>query len=560
MIQILPNELIDRIAAGEVVERPAAVVKELVENALDAGATRIEVHLETGGKRLIKVTDNGHGIEKKDLEVVYLRHSTSKINRLEDLEHIASLGFRGEALASIGAVSVTRISSRLADSAEGYATENHGGRVSAPKPAGCPPGTTVEVRNLFYNVPPRLKFLKTDATELSHCVESVTRFALAYPEVAVSLFHNAKTVFKTHAGTSDAERIAGFFGEEVSGKLIPVQGEELGITFKGYLGKPELGRRDLRRSYLFLNGRFIKDKAVHAALRRAYREVMPEKLQPVYFLHLMMPPDWVDVNVHPTKIEVRFLDGARVFSAVYKAARNALAGGERAHAAAVPAGDYAFPSRPALQSLVREQQVPAEPLLFAGEKDLPSSKPFVQVHETYAVFETDEGLAIVDQHALHERILYERLRAEYETGGIQLQQLLVPVTVDLAASLAARMEEICVDMTHVGLRAEPFGPGTVKISAVPAVLRRADPHALAKEVVDRLGGGGLGEEAYQSLLHRMACRAAVKAGDRLGVEELKSLLAEAETIEFSGRCPHGRPTTVAFTRTELEELFKRRGF
>lgn len=559
MIQILPNELIDRIAAGEVVERPAAVVKELVENALDAGSTRIEVHLETGGKRLIKVTDNGQGIDLDDLKIVFLRHSTSKISRLEDLEHIASLGFRGEALASIGAVSVTRLTSRLGDAAEGYATENHGGRVSAPKPTGCPPGTTVEVRNLFYNVPPRLKFLKTDATELSHCVACVTRFALAYPETAISLFHNAKTVFKTHARASELDRIAGFFGEEVSGKLIPVEGEELGITFKGYLGKPELGRRDLRKSYLFLNGRYIKDRAVHAALRRAYREVMPEKLQPVYFLNLIMPPDWVDVNVHPTKIEVRFLDGARVFSAVYKTARTALAGGERAHVAAVPSSDYSFPSQP-MQPLVREQQGLAEPTLFAGEREVPSSKPFVQVHKTYAVFETDEGMAIVDQHALHERILYEKLRGEYETGGIQLQQLLVPVTVDLEASLAAKIEEICVDMTHVGLRAEPFGPSTVKISAVPAVLRRADPHGLAREVVDRLGSGGKGEEAYQSLLHRMACRAAVKAGDRLGVEELKSLLVAAEKIEFSGRCPHGRPTTVAFTRAELEELFKRRGF
>lgn len=561
----------DRIAAGEVVERPAAVVKELVENALDAGAGKIRVLLEAGGRKLIKVEDDGEGIPRDDLERAFLRHATSKLSQVEELFHIASLGFRGEALASIGAVSRARITSRVPGKTEGASVENEGGAVSKIRPAGCPPGTTVEVKNLFYNVPPRLKFLKKESTELSHCVECLTRFALAYPDVAFSLNHNGRQVFRAERSADDLDRIATFFGKEVKDNLIPVSREVLGIRFEGHLGRPGLGRRDMRRSYLFLNGRFIKDKAAHAALSRAFREVMPEKLHPTYFLHIGMPPDWVDVNVHPTKIEVRFIDGARVFSATYRVAAEALASEERLQAAVDRDGPMeSLPQAGRISESAQGFGAIAAETVFQKAKSFPSiqgelvaptpERKILQIHDTYALFETPNGFTIVDQHALHERLLYERLRREYEAGGIRLQLLLVPVIVELEPDRAARDSEICEGLDRLGLKAESFGRGTLKITAVPALLKSADPRGLVLEVIDRVAEGEMGEEVYQKLLHGMACRAAVKAGRRMEREELEALLKSAEGIDFSGRCPHGRPTMVTFTVKELEELFKRRGF
>ncbi len=590
MIRLLPDEVVDRIAAGEVVERPAAVVKELIENALDAGASRIAVRLEAGGRRLIRVEDDGEGMTPDDLEKVFLRHATSKLRDVEDLFHIASLGFRGEALASIGAVSRTQIMSRPDGAAEGALVANDGGKVLPPKPAGCPPGTAVEVRNLFYNVPVRSKFLKTEATELSHCMESVTRFALSHPGIGFTLLHNGREVFRVEQNTGLKDRISAFFDKKVAEALIPVNKELLGIHLEGFLGRPELGRRDMRRSYLFLNDRFIRDRAVHAALRRADREVMPEKFHPVYFLKVGMPPDWVDVNVHPTKIEVRFLDGARVFSAVHKTVAEALAGGEKFSSAAGPPDSPSYAWRPGKSfgsmeprgdagPAVREAPCPGnlsftsgastpDRTMAAADETAPESpevRPsrsgrILQVHETYAVFETPSGLGIVDQHALHERILYEDLRKEYEGGGIRLQKLLLPVTVDLEPARAARVSEICFALNHLGIRAEASGERGIKVSAVPALLKNSDPHALVSEVIDRVAEGGMGEDAYRGLLFSLACRAAVKAGDRLADEELLALLERAEQIAYSGRCPHGRPTMVHLSLAELEVMFKRRGF
>jgi DNA mismatch repair protein MutL len=596
VIRILPDEVIDRIAAGEVVERPAAVVKELVENALDAGATKIEVHLEAGGRRGIRVADNGEGISPEDLKVVFQRHATSKLADVEDLMHIVSLGFRGEALSSIGAVSRAQISSRRHDAEEGFLVKNQGGEVTPPRPTGSPPGTTVDVKNLFYNVPARSKFLKTEATELSHCVTCVTRFALACPEKEFALLHNGKKVFHAARGGDRLTRIAEFFGKETADRLIPVNAEVLGIDVEGFLGKPELARRDQRRCFLFLNGRYIKDRAVHAAIRRAYQEVMPAKFQPVYFLHLGMPPDWVDVNVHPTKIEVRFLDGARVFSALFKTAREALAGGAMLEAGAPPPSNaFTFTRRPVstkkpayggsypspgavgeahagLEEARTASEGEASKTLFPRASDEASKELFetghesilpdriLQILDTYAVFETPQGFALVDQHALHERVLYESLRKEYESGGIQLQQLLMPATVDLDPSLAAMKEELCFDLGHLGIRAEPFGRNTLKITALPALLGDADPRGLVNDVLDRLALGQLGEDAYRALLHRMACRGAVKSGHRLTAEELRALLVAAGKIDFYTRCPHGRPTTVLFSLAEIESMFKRRGF
>jgi DNA mismatch repair protein MutL len=450
----------------------------------------------------------------------------------------------------------------------------------------------VEAKGLFYNVPPRLKFLKTESTELSHCVEVVTRYALSFPGVEFVLAHNGRQVLRAEKNAGILERITSFFGKEVGEALMPVDREELGVRIKGYLGKPDIGRKDMRRSYLFLNGRYVKDRAVHAALRRSYREVMPEKFHPVYFLQLGMPPDWVDVNVHPTKIEVRFLDGARIFSAVFKVASETLAGEERCAAAAAPATGLYTGWRPRKPSAaypfagessyagahgagVTERALPfgtppveragglepegGAPRVPAEEGGLPAGR-ILQVHDTYAVYEMPSGIGILDQHALHERLLYEKLKSEYEAGGIRLQKLLMPVVIDLEPSKASRAEEICFDLNHLGIRAEPFGLSALKISAIPALLKDVDPHGLVMEVIDRVAGGGMGEEAYRGLLHRLACRAAVKAGKSLTEEELRALFESGAGVDYSGRCPHGRPTTVVLTLKELEEMFKRRGF
>ena len=661
MIHRLPDDVIDRIAAGEVVERPASVVKELVENALDAGAGRITIHLEAGGRRLIRVADDGGGMTADDLTRAFVRHATSKLTRVEDLFHVASLGFRGEALASIGAVSRARISTRAGIEAEGRMVDNEGGCLGEVRPVGCPPGTIVEVRDLFYNVAPRLKFLKTEATELSHCVDWVTRFTLANREVGFTLIHNNRNVFKVEPAASFRQRIAHFFGEETEAALLPVNREVQGITVGGFLGRPELGRKDMKRSFLFLNGRNVRDKTVHAALKRAFSEVLPGKFNPAYFLDLVMPPEEVDVNVHPTKIEVRFLDGSNVFSAVYRVVTEALAevesltgisssgvekpGGGSTDTGTRPSGGgelwdrrfndprgKVYPERgetfhkddPSFERrFEREEGMGVEggwgsiaesqgnapmdheastvgasrlgaynPVMPDFEPDTYPGSPsnsaheghsaqagdrypdragvapvrrILQVHRTYAVYETPEGFAIVDQHALHERILYERLRRQYEAGGIHLQLLLVPLKVPLDAIQATRTDELCARLEEVGIRAKPSGERALVIEALPALVRRAEPMKLIREIIERITEEGdprndSDEVAYRALLQRMACRTAVKAGDGLDEQELMHLLNEADHAEWSGRCPHGRPTRVLFSLAEIEELFKRRGF
>jgi len=600
LIRLLSDEVINRIAAGEVIERPAAVVKELVENALDADSGSIVVRLEAGGRRLISVADDGDGMSQEDLKMAFMRHATSKLTDVEELFHVASLGFRGEALASIGAVSKTRVISRKRGFDEGFMVENLWGEVNPITPAGCPNGTTVEVRDLFSNIQPRLKFLKTESTELSHCVDIVTRFALAHQGVGFELFHNNRKVFSVEKNSSFKDRIAGFFGKETVDALIPVDQELLGVHVAGFFTTPELGRKDMRRSFIFLNGRNVRNKAVHAAVKRAYTEVMPAKFQPVYFIKLGMPTEWIDVNVHPTKIEVRFLDGARVFSSVHKAATQSIANAERLDSsfAGETAGDpfsgfgaadqggsssgkalsesyslnhkIGFSNRSIFEDK-SPSETPSETPFDVPQMDSGAPLPnetvvespkgrILQVHGTYAVFETSSGMAIVDQHALHERIIYEKLKAQYERGGVTLQLLLAPIIIELDPARAVKVNEICFDLNHLGLKAETDAGGALKVTAIPALCSKANPRDLVMEVIDQVAEKNMGEDVYRLLLHRLACRAAVKAGDRLTTEEFETLLKDAEKVGYSGRCPHGRPTNIFFSKKELEELFKRRGF
>ncbi len=584
MIHILPDDVIDRIAAGEVVERPYSVVKELMENSIDAGATSIEITLEAGGKKLIKVVDDGDGMTPADLQAVFRRHATSKLDRVDDLLHIASLGFRGEALASIGSVARTRITSRPRTQSEGACIENSGGTVTAVRPAASQPGTKVEVHELFSHVPARLKFLKADSTELSHTVEAVTRILLAFPGVAVRLLHNGRSVLECEKNLSLHDRIRKCFNRELSDNLLPVDGHAGRLRMSGFVGRPEIGRRDRKRSYLFINGRYVNDKVVHAAVRRSFRERLPSRLQPVYFLNLSVPHEEVDVNVHPMKLEVRFRDGTSIFAGTLGIVENALAVREQG-ASGTPwvvrdaprFTDRTSPffggrTSPSFGSGGAALSGTGKLVFGLGESEtnsaqaegrrinLRAAERFLQVHDNYLLFEVDEGVAIVDQHALHERVLYHRLKEEYESGGILLQNLLVPATVEVDKQTALRFDELRVELRPLGIETEAFGWNSLKIMAIPLLFKKADPAALAREVIERLIAGDRGEEAYLDLLHTMACKAAVRAGDRLEEDELAELIGFMDKVEDASHCPHGRPTTILLTRGELEEMFKRRGF
>jgi DNA mismatch repair protein MutL len=523
---------------------------------------------------------------RADLQAAFTRHATSKLDRVEDLLHIASLGFRGEALASIGAVSRARITSRPAKQSEGAVVENKGGAVAAVRPAPSPLGTKVEVADLFYNIPARLKFLKADATELSHVVEAVTRMLLAFPGIEVGLSHNGRSVLSCERSHSLVERIERCFGKDLAGALLPVEGASSMLRMSGYVGRPEAARKDRRRSYLFVNGRYVSDKVVHAAISRAFRERLPARLQPVYFLNLSLPHEDVDVNVHPMKMEVRFRDGTHVFAAVLGMIEDALASREReasatpwvvreaprftdraagagARASGPPAADGTahMPGRSGTHRLAFG--LPPAEGLGPGAGSRVTMRPagrFLQVHDGYLVFEVAEGIAVVDQHALHERVIYHRLKEQYESGGVLLQKLLVPARLEVEAGMAHRTDEIVLELARLGIEAEPFGPASIKVTAIPHLARRTDPQELTRGIMEELIAGSGGEDAYDGLLHSIACRAAVKAGDRLEEDELSELAGFLETVADASHCPHGRPTTILLTLRELEEMFKRRGF
>ncbi len=579
MIHRLSNEVIDRIAAGEVVERPASVVKELMENAIDASASRIEVIIEGGGKKQIKIVDDGDGMTPADLQAAFLRHATSKLDNVEDLQHIASLGFRGEALASIGSVSRARIASRPGNIPEGAEVENNGGTVSPVKPAALPPGTVVEVRDLFYNVPARLKFLRADATELSHIVEAVTRFALAFHEIEFRLVHNGRQVLGVERNMEPGHRIERCFGKDLSTALVPVLGGNGPFRITGHLGRPEIARRDMKRSYLFVNGRFVRDKVVHAAVRRAFRERIPDRFHPVYFLNLSLPPDEVDVNVHPMKMEVRFRDGTRIFASTLGIIEDTISAADRPTATSAgivrePRFQSGFFRRRGKSSPVQQLERAAPERVktvfgfdrpevsTTGERRvaLRSAGRFLQVLDTYLLFQVEDGVAMVDQHAMHERILYQNLREQYESGGVLLQNLLAFATIAVPADWGHRMDELCLKLRRLGIQAEPSGGDQLKITAIPSLVKRADPADLARDVLDRLISKDAEGDIYHDLLHSMACHAAIKAGDSLHEEELAELVRNVERTEHAVRCPHGRPTTIVLTQKELEEMFKRRGF
>jgi DNA mismatch repair protein MutL len=639
-IQQLPASVVNKIAAGEVIERPASVVKELLENSVDAGATRIDVTIEKGGSEMIRMADNGCGIAADELPLATASHATSKIRSAEELFSVGTLGFRGEALASIAEVSRLVIRSRTADAPNGAELEVVGGAAQPPVPVGCPVGTTMEVRNLFFNTPVRHKFLRSPQTEMGHSIEAVTRLALAHPGIHFTLSHNGRLVHDLPPVGNIRGRIAAFFGDELAADLIEIHSESGGIALNGFVANPMHSRATGRMQYLFLNGRAIRDRALQHALGEAYRGLLLTGRQPICFLRLDMPTEMVDVNVHPTKQEVRFQDSGRLYSQLLGTLRTKFLTTDLAARGISPTGygstDVDVPGRAAAgaselvewakqqlgkqldqsgasitvdihragSSTTPERAEPGdhpardeielrEPLQLhridvppfrpfdigrtagmhaepAAAADLPrarvrdfdttSPRNALQVHNRYLVVETETGIEVIDQHALHERILYEQIREKVLGGALESQKLLVPEPVDLAASEAAAVLEHANLLAQLGVEVQPFGGETVLVSSYPAMLANWSPAEILSELVEKLLSGGRQPEPrdlLDDLLHMIACKAAVKFGDRLTGEEIEALLAQRHLAQNDHHCPHGRPTALVFTREDLDRQFKR---
>ena len=618
-IHQLPPSVVNKIAAGEVIERPASVLKELLENAVDAGARRIDVAVEQGGGELIRVADNGCGIAADQLPLAVASHATSKITSADDLFSVASLGFRGEALASIAEVSRLTLRSRPADAESGAELEVVGGQPRPIVPVGCPVGTTIEVRNLFFNTPVRHKFLRSTQTEMGHTLEALTRLALAYPQVHFTITHNGRLMHDLPPVANVRQRIAAFFGADLAEALIEIESTSDDISLRGYVANPMHSRASGRMQYLFLNGRAIRDRALQHALGEAYRGLLLTGRQPICFLRLDLPPELVDVNVHPTKQEVRFQDSGRLYSQLLGTLRTKfltsdLTARGTSPVAAPAASDDATAEGGGMSQLVawaKEQlgqqassaggppapnsyERPVTSTTFAGgplqlhridvpefrrfddggfqasagrsedasegRASVPAPRGALQVHNRYLVVENELGIEVIDQHALHERILYEQLREKVLGGALESQRLLVPEPVDLTASEAAAVLEHAELLARLGVEVEPFGGETVLVSSYPAMLANWSPAEVLRDLVEKLLAGGKQPDArdlLDELLHMLSCKAAVKFGDRLTPEEIEALLDQRHLAQDSHHCPHGRPTALVFTRDDLDRQFKR---
>ena len=661
-IQQLSASVVNKIAAGEVIERPASVVKELLENSLDALATRIEVDVVAGGAELLRIVDDGEGIHPDDLLLAVTSHATSKIRSADDLFDVRTMGFRGEALASVAEVSRLRIRTRQADSPHGMELSVDLGKVTPPRECGCPLGTQIEIRNLFENTPVRRKFLKTVSTEFGHISEQFARVALANPRLHMVLRHNDKPVYELPASDKPLDRLKLFFGSDLTDGLIPVESEHSGVRMWGYVGHPNNSKSSRKQQYLFLNGRWIQDRSLQYALTEAYRGLLMVGRQPVAFLFIELPPDRVDVNVHPTKIEVRFQDGQQLFRQLLSMIRTTFLGLDLQSQLRVPVGAAANGggllsgfAPPVARPVERQRELTneyadfmtnrigssaspawsgvgggtavapsrgdsnwgASPNLletsaitrsedegqragadsFTGDdaegqgadvRESPNEKNqdadasrspdavatggfapsfrAMQIHDCYLVVETPEGITVIDQHALHERIMYEHLRERVLAGAVESQRLLVPQPVEVTAKEAALLLEQTESLNKVGLGVEDFGNGTLLVSRYPAMLRRVDLQELVRALIETLDGAGINgvqtsprRDVLDELLHMMSCKAAVKAGQRLSQEEIDSLLVQRHLIHDAHHCPHGRPTALSLSRMELDRQFGRLG-
>ena len=645
-IQQLSAAVINKIAAGEVIERPASVVKELVENAIDAGATQIDVAVHQGGAELIRVVDNGHGIPASELMLAVASNATSKIRDADDLFSVGTMGFRGEALASISEVSDFRIRSRTPDNDAGAELEIMGGKASPIEPCGCSVGTTIEVRRLFFNTPVRRKFMRTPQTEMSHATEAITRIALAHPNVRFVLHNGKRATLELPPVQDLKDRIASCFGGDLAQDLIPVETQDEFAHIHGYVANPKHSRSTNKLQYLFLNGRHIRDRALQHALSEAYRGILLTGRYPITFLNIDVAPDTVDVNVHPTKLEVRFQDSGRLYKLLLGMLRNRFlttdltstfrpvveeiaesassvesriddphgrAAGRAGQGVAGAAGAGSIGGVPAFkpypnngpssrddilnwarggnrpvadagtgattveagyelhgQPIETQQTLPLEP----GESPAPvpieanrndelaavGSSNAMQVHNRYLVTANDDGIVVIDQHALHERVIYEQLREKVLKKDVEKQRLLVAEPVQLSPTEAATVLQSQELLSDLGIDVEDFGGDTVLVSSYPAMLANFNPAEMIRQLAEELSTGGKRpdpRDLLDEILHMISCKAAIKAGDRLQPEEIESLIELRHLVQDSHHCPHGRPTTLVFTQKELDKRFQR---
>ena len=597
-IRPLPDQLVNQIAAGEVIDRPASVVKELLENALDAGADQVEVTVHGGGRKRIVVQDNGQGMSAEELPLALTRHATSKIHSLEDLEQVASLGFRGEALPSIASVSRFQIISRTADAEHGWRVQADGGRVQPVTPAACEPGSRVQVEDLFYNTPARRKFLRAEKTEFGHIDELVKRLALAHPRVHFRLSHNGKVVRNLPPCADEAgrmKRLGSLLGPAFVEQALPVQSDHPELRLHGWVARPAYSRSQADQQFFFVNGRMVRDRLVTHAIRQAYQDVLYHGRHPAYVLFLELDPQWVDVNVHPAKSEVRFREGRQVHDFLFRSLHQALAETragaqvdvsrppahpsplpEVSSAVTGPQAENHAPRQPGLQlpqagngeirqtmalyEAVRQSQATERGAESATEQEYPLGFALAQLHGVYILAQNRHGLVLVDMHAAHERITYERMKADHAQARLQQQALLVPVELMLSEAEADLAEQHEATFARAGIRLRRTGPESLRVEAVPALLAQGDPAALVRDMLAELKRHGqtrLAEQQMDELLATMACHGSVRANRQLTLEEMNALLRQMEATERSGQCNHGRPTWTQLDMKALDRLFLR---
>ncbi|GJL77984.1 MAG: DNA mismatch repair protein MutL [Nitrospinaceae bacterium] len=611
-IQILPDALANQIAAGEVVERPASVVKELIENSIDAEATRIQIDIEAGGKSLIKVVDNGTGMSKENARLAFARHATSKIAHPEDLEVIHTLGFRGEALPSIASVAKVRLSTACDENQGGTLVSVEGGTMGDLKDIACPQGTTLEIAQLFFNTPARKKFLKGDSTEFSHIAQVVTHQALANPHIHFTLKHNGREIINTLPTEQFLYRIAELFGAELAKELVTVNRESGKYKLQGYISSPIYTRSNRSAQYCFINGRFVRDKVILHATQQGYSHLLPKGRHPVIFLDLSMDPKLLDVNVHPSKAEVRFAFQQEVHQLVSEEVRNALSRNEKASVTTVqeepesygkPSGESPRPlNHPLIQSLptpsrnignaysasrqgdfseaLRTMYQPHaegspssrgpaghQPVTF-DKKPVPVSnlifsefQPLGQLDNSFIVMQGKKGMVIVDQHVAHERILYERFRDAAKNKKVEVQQLLFPIAVEVSPGESELLGQHLEKLGEWGLELEAFGKNEFLLRSVPAILKNNDHEQIIREIVEllpRQGESQVLQGKYEEILIMMSCRNAIKVNHPMGPDQIAQLIADLEQTEMPFTCPHGRPIALFFDIEDLLRKFLRK--
>ncbi|MBL7003983.1 MAG: DNA mismatch repair endonuclease MutL [Gammaproteobacteria bacterium] len=592
-IKTLSSHLVNQIAAGEVIERPSSVVKELVENSIDSGATSVEVNIEAGGTKLIKITDNGCGIAKTDLALALSRHATSKIKALDDLNGILSLGFRGEALPSIASISRLTITSKIKNNDCAWSLSARDN--AEPAPASLKDGTQIEVRDIFYNVPARKKFLKTDRTEYSHIESLIKTLILSHPHIAFKLTHNQKTIYQISAAETPEQqkyRIEQVCGKSFAESLIPLSADIEGYHLKGWVALPVFSRSQPDFQYFYINERVIKDKVVAHAMKLAYRDVLFHGRHPAYVCYLQMKPDVIDVNVHPQKHEVRFRESRLVHDFIYRTVNRILAQvpvEQQQTAQVLPVGQEPLQAQPNvsqselyyeqpkhgfdqsalnLNSAVQDTAQVYDSLFTQSKGELPEQKNTIpplgfalaQLKGIYVLAENEQGLLIVDMHAAHERIVYERLKESYQQQAIIAQPLLVPISLHVSQSEADLVEVQRTSLVGLGLVIDRLAPEQISVRQVPALLKQSDTEDLVRDVIADMQEFGSSERIEQhqnELLSTMACHGSVRANRLLTREEMNALLRDIEATERSGQCNHGRPTWMQMSLSQLDNLFKR---